>query len=319
MIIEGSTHDNAGNLARYLLRAKPGEKEFLFELRDAASENLREALTDWELTGRALTKGSKVFFHSYIRLPQGEAMNEAQWYSVIERLEEKLGLTNCPRAIVGHDSAKGLHVHVAWSRFDAQTEKLAPLHHSRRRFHEVARWAEKEFDLTPIESKPQQEQRPKRRLSDQEIRAIKDRGINREKLEKIVRAAWDASDSGQEMKAMLGALGVEIKPGDRRDWVVEYEGLKMNPVRLLNGVKEAAYRERMKDVDLEAEKAKTREKSPAEIAFGRKARQLSQQQINRTIANDQAEPKAKTGFRLRRHKAPAPRLRPKLRYDDPGI
>jgi hypothetical protein len=319
MIIEGSTHGNAGNLARYLLRAKPGEKEFLFELRDAASDDLAQALTDWELCGRALTKGRDILMHSYIRLPVGEAMQEAQWHTVIQRLEEKLGLTNCPRAIVGHNSEKGLHVHVAWSRLDAQTEILAPLHYSRRTFHDVARWAEKEFGLTPVESKPEKEQRKNRRMSDREIRAFKDRGIDREKLEKIVRAAWNGTDSGEEMKAMLGALGVEIKPGDRRAWVVEYKGLKMNPVRLLDDVNEAKFRERMKDVDLEKAKEQAREKSPVDTMFGRKARHVAQGQIDRNLANDEAVKPPKTGFTKKRHKAPQPRLRRKMWYGDPGI
>lgn len=42
MIIKGRPHGNAGNLARYLLTPKKGEKEFLMDLRDAASDDIQE-------------------------------------------------------------------------------------------------------------------------------------------------------------------------------------------------------------------------------------------------------------------------------------
>lgn len=312
MIIEGSTHGNAGNLARYLLREKPGETPFLFELRDAASDDLTDALTDWELSGRMLTKGRDILFHSYIRLPQGEVMQEAQWHTTIQKLEEKLGLTNCPRAIVGHKNETGLHVHIAWSRFDAVTEKLAPLHNSRRRFHEVARWAEKEFDLAPVQNKPQPEQRKSRRMSDREIRALKDRGIKRDHLAKMVRAAWNGTDSGSEMQAMLKALGCEITPGDRRDFVVEYQGLKLNPVRLLEGVTTAEFRKRLADIELQKDKISTALK-------GRKARSMIADQAANSIANDEAKKPTMRGFTKRQRSAPQPKMKPKIWYGDPGI
>jgi hypothetical protein len=309
VIIEGSTHDNAGNLARYLLRAKPGEKEFIFEIRDSATDDLRSSLTDWELCGRSLTKGSKILFHTYIRLPVGDRMQEAQWFYVIGELEEKLGLTNSPRAIIGHKGEAGLHVHVAWSRLDPIRERLAPLHHSRRAFHEVARWAEKEFDLTPVSSKPKREKK-KRRLKDREIRAFRERGLDRQQLEKIMRAAWAATDTGTEMQAMLKALGCEIAPGDRRDFVLNYKGLKVNPVRLLENVTHADFRQRMADCPLEREQ-------PPNLPKGRRAKNLIASQAEKILSEDTKKP-VRPGY-TKKKRALTPRLRPKLWYGDPGI
>jgi len=319
MIIKAKPHDNAGNLARYLLRTKENETEFMLELRDAASDDLRKALTDWEAIGRSKTKGSQILYHAHIRLRQGEVLHEAQWFKVIEDLEGKLGFTNCPRAIIGHNSAdKGLHVHVAWSRMDPVKNRLVPLGNDRKHHHSVARAAEKEFGLEPVT--PIREKAPRnRRLSSREVRAMKDRGINQDKLTKIVRAAWDATDSGEEMRAMLGALGVEMQPGERRDWVVVYKGLKVNPVRLLEGVRAAEFRTRMQDVDLAEETERTREKPPAEAMHSRTAGSTIQSQIARSIANDEPVQTPKAGFTKRKHKAPQPRFRKKMWYGDPGI
>jgi hypothetical protein len=319
MIIDGGTHDNAGNLARYLLRRKPGEKEFMMELRDAATEDLTEALTDWELIGRGQTKGNLVLYHTYLRLPAGESLKEAQWYKVIEDLETKLKFTNQPRAIIGHNSEEnGLHLHVVWSRYDPEKNTLIHMGHDRKHFHTVAREAAKEFGLKPTIARSKEQK--KRTLSNREIRALKDRGIDKDKLLKIVRAAWDACESGEEMRAMLSALKVEIKPGERRDWVVEYKGLKMNPVRLLDDVNEATFRDRMKDVDLTQAKEKEKDKSRegAQLLRSRRADYLIRKDVKLDFANE--EPKqAKGGFTRKKHRAPQPTFKRKLWYGNPGI
>ena len=317
MIIKASPHNHAGNLARYLLTPKDGEREFLMDLRDSASDNLAKALTDWEIIARSKTRGEKALYHAHIRLKEGERLSEAQWFELVQELEGKLGFTNCPRAVVGHENAQtGLHVHIVWSRLDSESGKLVSLSNDRKHHHSVAREAEKKYGLEPVLSKPSPE---KKRLSDRQIRALKDRSVHKEKLIRNVQAAWDVCDSGEEMKAMLGALGVNLVPGDRRDWVVEHKGLKLNPVRLLEGVNTAQFREKVKDLDLEKERQKSREAPPATPLFGRKARQQLQKQVDMQLVNDMKDQPAKTGFTKKRHKAPTPRLRRKMWYGDPGI
>ncbi len=95
-----------------------------------------------------------------------------------------------------------------------------------------------------------------------------------------------------------------------------YKGLKLNPVRLLPEVKTAAFRARMQDVDLTAEKEKQRQAEAMKKTFRRKALGLLKQDFDRAV-----KPTAKpsTGFRKAGRSAPQPKLRRKLRYDDPGI
>lgn len=320
MIIKGSEHNNARNLSRYLLTEKVNETCRLWELRDSAADSLAKSLADWEMIGRCKTKGSKILYHAHIRLADGEQMNEAQWYATIERLEQKLGFTHCPRALVAHDNAqKGMHVHIVWSRYDAERRALVKLGNDHQEHHRVAREAEKEYGLRPaVTHAPANDNtRSTRRLSDRQVRAIKERGSDRERLEKILRAAWEATDSGEEMRAMLKALKVELVPGDRRDWVVEYKGLKLNPVRLLPDVKTAKFRERMKDLNIESEKEKQREAEAIKKTFRRKAQELLKQEAKKAIEAAPTPTRARSTAGVRR--APQPRHRPKIRYDDPGI
>jgi hypothetical protein len=183
--------------------------------------------------------------------------------------------------------------------------------------HGVARQFEKQYGLRPAVAPANDNKRRKHRLSDREVRAIKERGTDREQLEKRVQAAWAATDSGEEMRAMLKALKIELIPGERRDWVVEYKGLKLNPVRLLPDVKTASFRKRMQDVDIEAEKQKQREATAIKKTFKRKAKELLKQEAEATIKAPQPTPRARNTPGGRR--APQPRLRRKLRFGDPGI
>ena len=315
MIIKGTEHNSARNLSRYLLTQKANEICRLWELRDSASDALSKSLSDWELIGRCKTKGSKVLYHAHIRLCDGEQMNEGQWHATIEALEQKLGFTNCPRAIVGHEHAqKGLHVHIVWSRYDQERGGLVKLGNDHQHHHSVARQFEKQYGLRPAVAPANDNKRRQRRLSDREVRAIKERGTDREQLTKLLQAAWAATDSGEEMRAMLKALKIEMVPGDRRDWVVEYKGLKLNPVRLLPDVKTASFRKRMQDVDLETEKQKQREAEAIKKTFRRKAKDLVKGSMDQAV-----QPPAQPGFRKGRGRAPQPKLRRKLRYGDPGI
>jgi len=325
MIIKGSEHGSARNLSRYLLREKANETCRLWELRGSASDALTKSLADWETVGRSKTRGSKVLYHAHIRLSDGERLHEAQWYATIEHLEEQLGFTHCPRAIVAHENAqKGLHIHIVWSRYDAERRALVKLGNDHQQHHAVAREAEKQYGLRPaVQPAPANDNTRrngpgrKRRLSDREVRAIKERGTDREQLAKRLEAAWNATDSGEEMRAMLKALKVELVPGDRRDWVVEYKGLKLNPVRLLPDVKTARFRERMQDLDLEVEKQKQREAEAIRQTFRRKAKELLKQEAEKDIKAPQPMPRARSTAGAKR--APQPRLRPRLHYGDPGI
>jgi hypothetical protein len=317
MIIKGTEHNNARNLARYLLAAKENETCSVWELRDSASDALAKSLTDWELIGRCKTKGSKILYHAHIRVCDDERMNAGQWHETIAKLEQNLGFTNCPRAIVAHEHAqKGQHVHIVWSRYDPERSALVKLGNDHQQHHSVARDAEKQYKLRPAVAPANENKTKKRRLSDRDVRAIKERGGDREQLTKLVRAAWAATDSGEEMRAMLKALKVEIAPGDRRDWVVQYKGLKLNPIRLLPEVKTAAFRDRMQDVDLAAEKEKQRQAEAMKKTFRRRAQGLLKQDFEAAI---QPAPKPPAGFRKTGRRAPQPKLRRKLRYDDPGI
>ena len=73
--------------------------------------------------------------------------------------------------------------------------------------------------------------------------------------------------------------------------MIDVDGLKMNSVRLMPGVKAAEFRSRLQALDL------LRETPPARELRGRKAYRLASSQIDGQLANDVGRMKAKRGWR----------------------
>jgi hypothetical protein len=295
VIIEGSTHGDASNLAAYLLAKRKGGTSSVIEITGSATQNLTETLADWELMARALTKGKNVLYHVYIRLRDHERLLPQQWFETVDQLEKNLGLSGQPRAIVEHrEGTKGTHLHIVWSRLSAN-ETMAPMHHDRREFHAVARWAEEKFELAAVSSTPKNSLAKTRRVSNRDIKAVKGRGIAIDELRKTVARAWHTTRSGEEFRLALMEDELLLLKGDRRDFVIDVEGYKMNPVRLLDGVTAAAFRERMKGAELSFDHP------PAAPLRGAKARNLTRSQIDRHLANDEAEKPVKKGWLKHTH------------------
>ena len=140
MIAKGNTHANGEKLARYMMTAKDGERAELFQLCGFAAGDIREAFRSVHVMAEA-TRCEQPFFHLQVRNPEGEELSRNEWLRVANRIEDKLGLTNQPRAICLHiDEQTGHeHMHVAWSRIDADTMTARPLPFFKERLKEVCR------------------------------------------------------------------------------------------------------------------------------------------------------------------------------------
>src|SRR5580692_8217722 len=117
MIAKGTTHDNGGRLARYMVTGKKDERAELWELRGFASPDIIDAFRSVHVIAEA-TKCQEPFFHVQVRNPETDSLTRDQWEYTADRIERMLGLKDQPRAIAFHiDQRTGEeHVHIAWSR-----------------------------------------------------------------------------------------------------------------------------------------------------------------------------------------------------------
>ena len=294
MIAKGTPHTSGARLARYLVTGKDGERAELHELRGFAEADIADAFRSIHVMAQA-TQCEQPFFHCQVRNPQGETLTRQQWEAVADRIEQKLGLDEQPRAIAFHSKDGHEHMHIAWSRIEAETLTAIPLPFYKLRLKEACRELERELGLTRVRDarEPHEPKAPSRGERDQANRL----GIDVDAVRGQIRDAWERSDTGRAFAMALSDEGLTLARGDRRDYVVidQEGGLHALGKRLL-GVSAAEARDRLRD--LRAELLPSVEETRARLELEREG----DEHVRRSrAANDNAGMAAQQAEANRRH------------------
>jgi len=271
MIAKGTTHNNGAKLADYMTTAKPGERAELWQLRGFASDDIKEAFRSVHVIAAA-TQCEKPLFHVQVRNPEGEALTREQWERVADRIESKLGYSDQPRAIAFHRDEDTLHehMHIAWSRIDAESMTAQPLPFFKLRLKEVCRELEGELNLTPVRNERESPVMAPSRDQDEQARRL---GVDVRKVRQTIRDCWERSDNGDSFRAALADEGLTLAKGDRRDYIViDHEGGMHALGKRVLGTTAAETRGRMADLD--REQLPTVEQAREQLAMQREASAL---------------------------------------------
>lgn len=219
MIAKGTPHGDGRYLARYLARdSKGNERAELGELRGFAVDNIFDAFALGQLQAQG-TRCENPFFHVQVRTPKHEELTRGQWQKIADRLEQRLGFDDQPRAIVFHMKDGHEHMHVAWLRIDAETNRALDPGLYKNKLKQACRELEIEMGLERVRNHRDSEDRtqaPLRKEFEQARRLKTDLRSIREGI----RTAWDASDDAKSFVAALGDQNLILARGDRRDFVV---------------------------------------------------------------------------------------------------
>jgi hypothetical protein len=250
MIAKGTQHDNGSKLAAYLTHGKDGEKAELWQLRGfGTNSDIKDAFRDVHVMAEA-TKATQPFFHVQVRLPEGEQLSRAQWEHCAGRIERMLGLQDQPRAIAFHIEREtgAEHMHVAWSRIDAERMRAIPLPFYKERLKTICRELEQELGLTQVKNERDSEIKyGPTKAEDEQARRL---GVNVHEIRETIRACYDCSDCGRSFKAALEHEGIILAQGDRRDYLAVYEGGGyLNLGKKLLGATAAQVRNKLADID----------------------------------------------------------------------
>ncbi|BDI32572.1 hypothetical protein CCAX7_46230 [Capsulimonas corticalis] len=246
MIIKANCLKNGKKLAVYLLTENDRQQIIVLGIRGSLMEDLQSTLNAWEKEALAITKGEKPLYNVKIRLAPGETLRNEQWLQTLEVMESKLHLSNQPRAIVAHYLDGEPHLHVVYSRLDRDQGKLLKMSHDRRQLHATARQMEREFGLRELDSAPKRMRNGNQKTRSVEYKMAKESGISRSALCDMVKTAWEASTTGRQFEALLAPYGMHLTPGERRDFNLWHAGKRYDPVRLLEEVRTAEFRVKMR-------------------------------------------------------------------------
>jgi hypothetical protein len=289
MILKGKERGDAAQLGRYLLAMRENDHVELHEVRGFVSENLLEAFGEAD----AIASGTRCRNHLFslsLNPPQKASVPVEAFEQAIARIEEKLGLTDLPRAVIFHEKDGRRHAHVVWSRIDAAQMRAINLPHYKVKLRDVSRqlFLEHGWDM------PKGLQNPLLRdplsFTREEWQQARRVGLDPREIKAVFRQAWQASDNGAAFEQALAERGFQLARGDRRGIVaVDYRG-ELYAVARQAGVKTAEVETRLGD----PARLRSVEEVKAEIAGGMTAKLQS---LIADVERDSASRSAHIDFR----------------------
>ncbi len=253
MIISGGSRTNWRYFAKHLTNAKDNDRVDVVELRGVAADSVFEAFREMHEIAR-FTRCDNFFYHADINPREGDSMTREQAVIAADALQKNLGLEGQPRIMVEHVKDGRQHWHIAVLRIDMDTLTAIPDSHNYKVHAETSRELERAFGHAPVRDiLVGQDRRPERRAKNWEKLRGSKAGIDPENIKAEVTALMRETDSGKAFAAALADAGYILCRGDKRDFcIIDPAGQDHSLARRIEGMKAAALREFMADIDRDA-------------------------------------------------------------------
>tara|TARA_R110000850_G_scaffold20172_2_gene60183 strand:- start:860 stop:3235 length:2376 start_codon:yes stop_codon:yes gene_type:complete len=252
VIVKGGSRAGAPELAAHLQRVDTNERMEVLDVRGTVSRELEGALREMEAMSSG-TRCKNPLYHASINVPIHERLGIDNWERAVDRLEEELGLTGQPRAVVMHEKFGREHVHVVWGRVRTDTLVAVADSHNYRKHEIVARELEREFGHERVQGAHAERDgvpRPERTLSHAEHQIAERTGIDPKAVTAEITALWQAADGAEAFLSALAEAGYRPALGARRQYVVlDAYGTVHSLSRRIEGIRVADLRRAFADID----------------------------------------------------------------------
>ena len=222
MILKGSQRANGADLATHLMNAFDNETVEIAEIYRTVATDLHGAFTEMQATAT----GTKARNYLYsLSINPSAPLTRDQYNEAIAVIEDRLGLTGQPRAIVFHVKDGREHCHVVWSKIDAANMKAINMAYDHSKLCDLScELAHKyDLDLPPglkaWEAKARTE-KDYLEATMAENAIAKETAITPEQRQKDITAAYNQSDTGKAFQIALVETGYILAQGDKRRYVV---------------------------------------------------------------------------------------------------
>lgn len=218
MILEGNERGYGSELARHLLNPRDNDHVTVHAVNGFVADDLFGAFAEAEAISNA-TGCQKYLFSLSLNPPPDADVSVETFEETIAQVEQRLGLSGQPRAVVFHEKNGRRHAHAVWSRIDGQELKAINLPHYKRKLCGLSQelYRTHNWDM-PAGFQDADKRDPltyKRQEAGQAKRARRDPKA----LKSMFRGCWDASDSKAGFEAALKEQGFALARGQRRGFV----------------------------------------------------------------------------------------------------
>lgn len=248
MILKGSQRGGGRDLAVHLMRVDENEHVTLHELRGFASDTLQEAFQEADAISRG-TRCRQYLFSLSLNPPEDARVPVEIFENTIDAIEQRLGLTGQPRAIVFHEKEGRRHAHCVWSRIDAGTMTARALPFFKNKLMAVSRDLYLEHGWKMPGGMIDALARDPANFTLAEWQQAKRAGSDPRWTKAVVQECWAASDGRKAFESALQSRGFWLAKGDRRGFVMlDHDGAVHALARMLD-VKTRDVRARLGDGD----------------------------------------------------------------------
>lgn len=218
MIIKASKRGGARQLARHLLNGETNEHVNIHSISGFASDRLDEALEEIYAISKG-TRCERFMFCASLNPPQDRYVPIEAFEKAVSQIEDKLGLSGQPRAIIFHEKEGRRHAHCVWSRIDANSMTAIDLPFFKNRLKDVSKalYLEHHWPLpqgfidrnnkNPLNFTRAQWQQAARTRQDPKI------------IKAVLQEAWGVSDNKNSFQQALKERGYFLAQGTRRAYV----------------------------------------------------------------------------------------------------
>lgn len=218
MILKGNQRAGAKQLAAHLLRLDENDHVEVHELRGFVADDLTGALREAFAISRA-TKCRQFLFSLSLSPPELESVSVEAFEKAVSDVEEKLGLTGQPRAIVFHEKQGRRHAHCVWSRIDGEALRAINLPHYKLKLRDVSRQLYIEHGWRMPLGLVNSAERDPFTFSRAEWQQAKRTQQDPKLIKEAFQDCWAISDSLKAFRHALEARGYFLAQGDRRGFV----------------------------------------------------------------------------------------------------
>lgn len=219
MILKGSQRGSGQNLAAHLMRMDDNDHVRLHELRGFAADDLKGAFKEAEAVSLG-TKCRQYLFSLSINPPEDQTIPAEEFERTIDRIEERLGLTGQPRAIVFHEKNARLHAHCVWSRTDTQTMTARHMSFFKQKLTNLSRELYLEHGWEMPRGLISSAGRNPTNFTLAEWQQAKRLQQDPRWMKQIVLDCWARSDNRKSFEQGLSEHALFLARGDRRGFVV---------------------------------------------------------------------------------------------------
>jgi len=219
MILKGSQRGSGQNLAVHLMRMDDNDHVRVHELRGFVADDLKGAFKEAEAVSLG-TKCQQYLFSLSVNPPEDQTISAEEFETTIDRIEERLGLTGQPRAIVLHEKNARLHAHCVWSRIDPDTMTAKQMSFFKTKLTGLSRelYLEHGWDMPRGLISP--EGRNPKNFSLAEWQQAKRLQQDPRWMKQVVLDCWARSDDRKSFESVLSEHALFLARGDRRGFVV---------------------------------------------------------------------------------------------------